>query len=581
MNHTELENQGTGLRAVFDILVKAPSERLLSLTIQLGQSPEDTIIHALCLIVLQREAQALRMLQVLEDNPLANHLAEKWHSGGGSVDEFAAHCSIFEAKTGESLSSLARVFKVLSEQRLCNPLLRDLAYQRALSSGSLKTSYCGYLGYDHFREEAKAVCGPQFADCMGTSFDLKAESSLDPARTMDGGNATLKLAVSGLDESANVHSLPSLLLESTSEPSYPSHLEISLPPTVSFKGDRAAAGTSGNPTLSPAIHLISGSEKENAPAQLQSTEPQLRSAGASLFGAESDIKTDEASTKSRFQSNEGATKPNAPNTETKSTLPSATHIILPSIPGLKSPHESKGAEEEEEEEEEEMFYAFVILHAPEDSDVADIMREKLEAVIGTTGATFSEDFAIPGKSTLKCVEDAVNNSAFTFLLLTRNFNSRMVEMKTNMALINSINNEHKFNTVIPLLPLDNRMPKQSIPVALQTLVPLEERRNFEKKLQKVFNRAKIDKQRRIWTEEQSLRRLKRLRLRENERLKLRMEQHLVLGGSMPPAEDGGDPRPWWPAQSNIHIENANYVMIGNDSTMTVGVGGSADKDGLS
>ncbi|XP_012714371.2 TIR domain-containing adapter molecule 1 [Fundulus heteroclitus] len=575
MNHTELENQETGLRAVFDILVKAPSERLLSLTIQLGQSPEDTIIHALCLIVLQREADALRKLQMLEDNPLANHLAEKWHSGGGSVDEFAAHCGKFEAKTGESLSSLARVFKVLSEQRLCNPLLRDLAYQRALSSGS----YCGYQGYDQFREEAKAVCGPQFADCMGTSFDLKSESSLDPARTMDGGSATLKLAVSR-DESANVHSLPSLLLESTSEPSYPTHLEISLPPTVSFKEDGAAAGTSGNPTLSPAIHLISGSEKENAPAQLQSTEPQLRSAGASLFGAERDIKTDEASTKRGFQSKEGATKPNAPNTETKSPLPSATHIILPSIPGLKSPHESKGAEEEEEEEEEEMFYAFVILHAPEDSDVADIMREKLEAVIGTTGATFSDDFAVPGKSTLKCVEDAVNNSAFTFLLLTRNFNSRMVEMKTNMALINSINNEHKFNTVIPLLPLDNRMPTQSIPVALQTLVPLEERRNFEKKLQKVFNRAKIDKQRRIWTEEQSLRRLKRLRLRENERLKLHMEQHLVLGGSMPPGEDGGDPRSWWPAQSNIHIENANYVMIGNDSTMTVGVGGSADKDGL-
>ncbi|KAM4728311.1 TIR domain-containing adapter molecule 1 isoform 2-T5 [Anableps anableps] len=421
MDHTDLENQGTGLRDVFDILVKAPSERLLSLTIQQGESPEDTVIHALCLIILQRGAQALRKLQMLEDNPLANHLAEKWHSGG-----------------------------------------------------------------------------------------------------------------------------------------------------VSFQGDKAAAESSGNPTLNPFVHLVSGSKTENVPAQIRTTEPQHTSAGTSPSEAEKDIKIDEASTRS----NKSATQPHKPNTETKSSLPSATHIILPNSPGLKSTHISKVAEEEEEEED--IFYAFVILHAPEDSDMADSMKEKLEAVIGTTGATFSEDFAIPGKSTLKCVEDAINNSAFTFLLLTRNFNSQMVEMKTNMALINSINNEHKFNTVIPLLPLENCMPKHSIPIALKTLVALDERKNFERRLQKVFNRAKIEKHRKIWTEEQ---RMRKMRMQEKEMLRLCMEQRLVLGASVQREQDGGDPRLRW--QPNIHIENANYILIGNDSTMTVGVEGSADKDGLS
>ncbi|XP_043989852.1 TIR domain-containing adapter molecule 1 [Gambusia affinis] len=565
MNHTELENQGTGLRAVFDILEKAPSERLLSLTLQLGESPEDTIIHALCLIILQREAQALRKLQTLEDNPLANHLAEKWHSGGGKLDDFGTHCSLFEAKTAETLSSLARVFKILSEQRLCDPRLRNLAYKRAIFCECLNTSS---LEYDHFREEARAVCGPQFADPMCFPSDLKSESSIDPHRTISEEKATLKIAAS-LDESAIVHCLPSPLQDSSSEPSYPSHLEISLPPTISFQGDKAAAASPGNPILNPSIHE---NKAENVPEQIHCTSPQHTSTGISQFGAEKGIKIEEA----LMRSNESATQTLKPYTQTKSSPPAATHIILPSSPGLKSTHISKA--DEEEDEEEDTFYAFVILHAPEDSDVAESMKEKLEAVIDTRGATFSEDFAIPGKSTLRCVEDAVNNSAFTFLLLTRNFNSQMVEMKTNIALINSINKAHKFNTVIPLLPLENCMPKEQIPITLQTLMPLDERRNFERKLKKAFDKAKIEKQRKIWDQERRMKKEKERKKKERQRLC--MEQQLVLGAAVQREQDSGDPRPQR-LVPNIHIENANYIMIGNDSTMTVGVEGSADKGGLS
>ncbi|XP_005812562.1 TIR domain-containing adapter molecule 1-like [Xiphophorus maculatus] len=563
MNHTELENQGTGLRAVFDILEKAPSERLLSLTFQLGESPEDTIIHALCLIILQREALALEKLQMLEDNPLANHLAEKWHSGGGKFDDFGAHCSLFEAKMGESLSSLARVFKILSEQRLCEPRLRNLAYKRAIFCECLNTSS---LEYENFREEARAVCGPQFTEPMCFHSDLKSESSIDPCRKISEGKATLNTAAS-LDESANVHCLPTPLQDSPSEPSYPSHLEISLPPTISYQGDKAAAESPGNPILNPSINE---NKTENVPEQIHCTSPQHTSTEISQFGAKKSIKIEEAS----MRSNESAAQPLKPYTQTKSSLPAATHIILPSSTGLKSTHISKV---DEEEDEEDIFYAFVILHAPEDSDVAESMKEKLEAVIGIEGATFSGDFAVPGKSTLRCVEDAVNNSAFTFLLLTRNFNSQMVEMKTNIALINSINNAHKFNTVIPLLPLENCMPKEQMPITLQTLMPLDERKNFERKLKKAFNKAKIEKQRKIWVQEQ---RMKRMRLKEKERQRLYMEQQLVLGAAVQREQDSGDPGPQRLAHS-IHIENANYIVIGNDSTMTVGVEGSADKGGLS
>ena len=124
MSHDGQENLGTGLRDVFDILVKEPSERLISLTFQLGESPEDNIIHALCLLILQKEAQALGKLQMLKGNHLANHLAERWQMSGCKLEEFGAHCGHFQRFTGESLSVLARIFNVLSGQRLCDPLLR-------------------------------------------------------------------------------------------------------------------------------------------------------------------------------------------------------------------------------------------------------------------------------------------------------------------------------------------------------------------------------------------------------------------------------------------------------------------------
>ena len=284
--------------------------------------------------------------------------------------------------------------------------------------------------------------------------------------------------------------------------------------------------------------------------------------------------TKDSMLKSHVAQKDSVNSPYIPSNKPEFSLQSSTNSFLPNMSVTKGMHESKG----EEEEEEETFYAFVILHAPEDEDMAESMKERFESIIGSKGATFSEDFAIPGKSTLRCVEDAINNSAFTFLLLSCNFNTQMLEMKTNIALINSINKKHKFNTVIPLLPQENCMPRQSIPLVLQTLVPLDERKSFDRKLQKSLSPARIARQRRIWTEEQQVRLLKqRLRLQEEEKLRHCMEQRLHIGPSLQ-LEQGGDGRAWWAQQPNIHIENANYIMIGNDSKMTVDLGGSVDKD---
>lgn len=533
MSHAE--DRGTGLGDVFDILLRAPSERLYSVVLQLRDSAEDLIVQALCLIVLQRGEQALEKLQMLRDNPLAKHLAESWRASGGELDDFGARCGRFGERSGECLSSLARIFRVLSEQRLCEVSLRNLAYRRALSSDCIKTSSCGSLEHHQFVEEAKAVCGPQ---CAATSADLQSECSSEP-------NTTLKEIQ---DESSSVRSP---LQESPSEASYPSHLEISLPPTVSFQGDESAPEASGSSTPSPSVLLSE-----------QSPPPEPESYESSLFRADKDSKTDET-----LKSLSSSKSPNQPSTETV-TLPSPQNISLPRIPVLKDP---RGPDEEEE-----IFYTFVILHAPEDEELAESMKEKLEAVVGE-GATFSDGFAIPGKSTLKCVEDAVENSAFTFLLLTTNFNTKMLEVETNMALINSIHNKHKFNTVIPLLPEDNCMPRKSIPLVLQTLRPLDMKKSFQKKLQKALPPARIQTQRRIWAKEQAVKRLNRLR-QEAANLSFCMEQHLLLSSRMA-LEHGGSNSLQWSPPPNIHIENAKYIMIGNDSTMTVDLGGNANKDG--
>ena len=573
MSHEEQERPGTGLRDVFDILLKACSERLLSLTFQLGESPEDDIIHVLCLIILQREEHFQKKLQMLKDNGLAKQLAEKWRMSGGKLEDFRDHCGDLQEFTGESLAMLARVFKVLSERSLCDQHLRNLAYQRAVSVDGQKTSSCEDLEYDKLREEAKNVCGPQFEEWMCSSRDLQSGSLPDPHRSLD---ETLKIT----NRSERGYSLASPLEASSSMPSYPTHLEISIPPTALFEADKISPEAVDQPQLNTCLLARGQSHssekpKSNEPAPLETKKDSKMHTPLSAQCRKLDI---------QILSPIPTTKPSSlPNCE----LPTAANTCVPKVPVRDDMHESEDAEEEEAK-----FYAFVILHSPEDMVVAASIQEKMETATGFEGATFSGDFAIPGRSALRCVDDAINNSAFTLLLLTRNFNTRMLETETDTALINAINNKHKHNTVIPLLPLKNSLPRKSRPMVLNTLVPLDEKINhFEKMVKKSLSKANIVRQKRIWEQEQrmksqmekqeELKRLNQIQKKlikqckksqslEQENMSLLMAQKLVLGSS---EQEGGDS-----SARCIHIENAQYIMIGNDSVMTVDHCGDAVKD---
>uniref|UniRef100_A0A672PEC0 TIR domain-containing protein n=1 Tax=Sinocyclocheilus grahami TaxID=75366 RepID=A0A672PEC0_SINGR len=148
---------------------------------------------------------------------------------------------------------------------------------------------------------------------------------------------------------------------------------------------------------------------------------------------------------------------------------------------------------------EETFYDFVILHEAEDADEAQRLKDKLERIISGVGATFSDDFAQPGRSTLRCMEDAIENLAFTLLLLTQNFISNHSATSADSAIVNSLENRHKMNSVIPLLPRKNCLLRKSFPLVLQTKVPLDKsRRMFEHNAQKAIATEKVATQKKIW-----------------------------------------------------------------------------------
>lgn len=571
----------TGPKEVFDILRRAPVERLRSLTFQLSETPAERLIHALTLIILQREEQAVEKLNTLKDHDLAKHLAEKWERSQGQLEDFATSCVHMGDFSLDSLVLLARVFKVLSEQRLCDLPLRNLAYKRALAGDNQN---CEDQAYENLREEAKMVCG--FEEWMHSSPDLRSSSRQDSQSSFGRGSTALGMTLS--QEQLGVNSLPSPLKASSMAPSYPSHLEISIPPTALYPEERSTpemSQTSNNK------HLISGSE-----ANVARGDPQPTTSESSGFAQNKHPKVDE---KLAAQNTKLETLPG--NTCQPSLIPtpaaSASQIAMPA--GSVT-HEQQEAEEcEEEEDEETTFYAFVILHAPVDADMADSMRVRLESIIGREGATFSDDFAMAGKSTLRCVEDAINNTAFTILLLTRNFDTHMQDLETNSALLNSVNKAHKHNTVIPLLPQQNSIPTKEISLVLQTITPLVEDRNFERKVRRSMSQGAIRKQHKIWIEEQKVKnqikkqeRLRQLKQHnkqlireaektqslESENIRLLMAQRLLLGSAMPTQNDSEECRAWWQQQQqpNIHINNAKYIMIGNDSQMTVDLGGGVD-----
>lgn len=499
---------GTELVDAFRILSDVPQERLLSLTFKLGSSPAERITHAMSLISLGKGTEALDKLHTLEGNSIAKQLSEMVNMCGVSLNDFRVNQTQLPK---DNLLDLARIFKLFAEERLCEAFLRDCAYKRALKAcrheTGTSTQALEYTHWEQLKEEARKVCGPHIEDAIQ---DIVSSNNL-PSRGYFPPSRELSTALQTLSSSNPPKSLPSSLKTYDSEDSLPSHLEISVP----SKAPCEVNIYTSPPTVTP---------------------NQLKSPTCDCLENTDKVESKYVKDKTRDHK---------------------TNVV----------------------EEEVMFYSFVILHAEEDMDLADRLKDKLESLEIGLGATFSQDFAIPGCHTLTCIDNAIDNSAFTILLLTSNFNTRLLEFKTNSALMNSINYQHKYNTVIPFHPKENCLLKERMPKILQSLVPLREDKDFEKRAKKAINPAMIRRQKQVWEKEQMVKEQER----RNEKLRL----DLKLQTDMIREREEADKlqQKWNPnlpfdklntqhslttPGTNISINNASCIIIGNNSHMTVG-----------
>lgn len=187
----------------------------------------------------------------------------------------------------------------------------------------------------------------------------------------------------------------------------------------------------------------------------------------------------------------------------------------------KPPTSYVGPPSTESESTEDGFFSFVILHVQEDDEISSRVQGKLESLGVKNGTTFCDGFASPGSCRLTCLEGAINSSAFTILLLTKQWTSCWADFQTNTVLMNAIESKHKYNTVIPFLPHTDRLQKNNIPLCLRTLNPLDERSpKFSNIVKNTFTPSRIEKQKNIWRLEEQ----KRIIKEKTEYLKLETEQ---------------------------------------------------------
>ncbi|NXA92387.1 TCAM1 protein, partial [Melanocharis versteri] len=145
------------------------------------------------------------------------------------------------------------------------------------------------------------------------------------------------------------------------------------------------------------------------------------------------------------------------------------------------------------------FFTFVVLHASEDEIVAHRVKNLLESMGVSNGATLSEDFFIAGRSHMICFQEAMENSAFMILLLTKNFPCNLCLFQTDTALMQSILDPSKQYSVIPFLPKANALESSQIPTMLRALVTLDESSPlFPRKVEMTFNPRKIGEKKALW-----------------------------------------------------------------------------------
>ncbi|XP_069353240.1 TIR domain-containing adapter molecule 1 [Eulemur rufifrons] len=546
-----MAHTGPSLPGVFDVLGTAGQDKLLHLkhklkTLRTGCQGA-SLLHAMVLLALGQDTEARISLEVLKADAVARLVARQW-AGRDSVEGTET-----PEEPPDVSWTVARLYHLLAEEKLCPASLRDMAYQAALRDlGSRDDCRLGEL-----QVEAQDRCGwdvvrdPRSFQTLHSDLGCLPASSTPPS-----GTRSLPRPIDDLSSWSRGCSL-----RSTSPASLASNLEISQSPTVPLlsmhHSPRGPSKLCDGPRASPVPEPVpSGCQEPEEmswpPSREIAGSPELPEAAPdpAPAGLPDTPKVPEASTHYPVECTEVSAapgsvslplpdpagnpcpvkdqmplqlsqedtmcpdiKPCPPAPSIPETPPPQTPLPPPPPPSPCSTYlasSSPGASSPEVSADQK-FYNFVVLHAKADEHVALRVREKLEALGVSDGATFCEDFQVPGRGELRCLQDAIDHSAFVILLLTPSFDCRLSLHQVCQALMSSFTRHGWQDCVVPFLPLESSPAQLRSDTAslLAGLVWLEEHSPvFARKVTNTFKPQKLRLRKANWKKEQDARALR-------------------------------------------------------------------------
>ncbi|XP_013926540.1 PREDICTED: TIR domain-containing adapter molecule 1 [Thamnophis sirtalis] len=528
-----------GFEGILQILDGIPAERLIQYRHKLSCLHQDRkschLLHIMILWSLGRDDEARVHLDSLRDDEVALHLSQSLWGTGGATRKTPEQLQKDLAKVAQSV---AEIYSLLVDEKLCDPLARDEAYREAIRA--FKASHLVGAQLKGLLDEAVEKCGLQFISTVPKK-NVEALASgrweLTPARRSSLGPIV----------SSSPPDNPQSLRSTGSPVSYISDLKIS-ESSITSNSPPSTGGSLPLPTTGQGENIRSLSLANSCSAN--SRKPSLpNSRGPGLLPHSKITQSPAASAQSPPTPNPASSgdltrtfqspslqKPgsalSAGSGLPRSSAPAPITSFGPLLSSSSSTSDLASCSSEPSSsmvppDDERQFYTFVVLHAAEDELVACRVKERLEALGVSNGATFSEDFLVPGRGQLNCFQNALDHSAFTLVLLTRNFTGRLCEYQRDTALMDSLTRCCKRNSVIPFVPKENSVNPVQMPFLLASLVPLCEKSPvFEKRVKKTFTPKVIREKKAAWD---LLRQIQeREEARERERENLWLQQHLAV-----------------------------------------------------
>lgn len=547
---------GPSLSDAFRILGRAGQDKLLHLkhklkTLRPGQRGAD-LLHAMVLLTLGQETEARLSLEALQADAVARLVARQWAGMGSSAEATEEPPDVSWA--------VARLYHLLAEEKLCLAPMRDAAYRAALHVFSSRDD--PRLG--ELQEEARNRCG---WDIVGDPGDFQPlHSALGCLPPSSASPSVVRSHPQPIEDPLGWSRGCSL--RSTGSPaSLASNLEISQSPTMALLGQHhSPRGPSrlcdeppepqpvpAGPQEPEEMSWPTSEEIANTLVPSDSPASGLPEAAldASPAGPSNADEAPGTSTHYPVECTEVTPAPTSLPSPCRNTCPAVDQVPLqvpvedttspaaqpcpptssapetsppnpsPSAPRSAHPASSSSSSSSspcppspEFELSEQQFFNFVVLHAKADEHIALRVREKFEALGVPDGATFCEDFQVPGRSSLRCLQDAIDHSAFTVLLLTANFDCCLSQHQLSQSLMSSLTRPGWQDCVVPFLPLESSRTQLSPDTAslLAGLVWLDERSQiFARKVANTFRPHKLRARKANWRKEQDARALRERR----------------------------------------------------------------------